>query len=382
MTPRALPRGRCVVTQRRIAWIVLFALLLIPTFVMKQRLDPTTATEIVEAYLHAVADRDVEAALGYLDLHIVDDPPDSADSEEFMAWREEYNDALYGENMVLSESEAGLLAAEAIDADWRIADVKELEDYLPDDGMAEVEATIAHPDGTATGTFEVDVDRRKVLNGLGRASFAPSIYMYLTVNDATFDLDPWTAGWAPSYALFSGVYRFPGAEDPVAVMGDAIPGTVPPPEPLPDENARAAVQTALESYIDECAAAQAEIPPECPFGTDGEIDSEANGRVYPEHSLAWKVVEYPQAALRLGDTAPQNGSALLIDFEDDGLIQLSGTGEDQQDELVEFTARCHFDSKYLIAYLNFDGTAEVRWNAAAAEYDSYEYNFDTCRGTA
>jgi hypothetical protein len=382
MTPRPLPEGRRTVTKRRVAWIAVFALLLVPTYVMKQRLEPTTAIEIVEAYLLAVADRDIDAALGYLDLQIVEDPPDSEGETAFSAWREEYNGAFYSAAIVLSESEASLLAPAAVDSEWRVVEVEELETYLLDEGRAEVEATIAHPGGTATGTFDVDVDRRKVLNGLGRVAFAPSAFTYVTVNGAAFDQGPWAAQWDPKYALFPGVYRFPGAADPVAVMGDDLPGVVPPPEPVLDEDVRAAVQAALESYIDECAAALVQVPPGCPFGTDGEIDSASNGRVHPEHSLAWEVLEYPRAVLRVGDTASDDGSALLIDLEAEGLIELSGTGEDQQEALVEFTARCHFDAAYLIAYLNADGTAEVRWNAAAAEYNYSEYDFDTCRGTA
>lgn len=155
--------------------------------------------------------------------------------------------------------------------------------------------------------------------------------------------------------------------------------------PVPDESTTASAQSALSDYIDACVEADTTRGVQfCPFGSDGEVDTEESGRsnLDDEAPVRWEVIEHPTVTLE--PVQDRFGLRVHLRVEEPGLLRLSGTGEGQEGEPVDFTALCHFDTDYLVAYFNHDGSAEIRWYESITDDLSEVYEGvgpDSCRGT-
>jgi hypothetical protein len=364
-------RLRAKVTRSRIALALIPVLLLVPSWIAWDGLQhPRNAAETVERFFNAILDKDVDEALKYLDLNVVDDPPPHRSRTIIDT----------GRGTTVLQSETAFLHPDAIADDWHVLEVRE---ELPK-WMGRVTVVIGHEGGTATGTIHTDPnDHTIITEGLGKVRFAASTYGYARVNDHVAETEPESSARRQLYALLPGVYRFGpvgGETAPVAVlpsnMGSAV---VPAPAPDTGPEATTAVQLAVEELIDGCTASRDRVPDQCPFGTDGKIDSVEHGRVRRADNFHWRLVEYPEVALRT--SIEHDRPRLRVDFSNPGRIELTGSGDDSADERVEFTAHCRFDDRFLLAFLNADGTASVHWTERGDGEHYIRELFDSCRGT-
>lgn len=319
--------------------------------------------ETVEAYLEAVADKDVEGALALVSRYGYGVP--------------------YGDK-------ATFLTADAIRDDWWVVSVREIDrEYRTE---ARVEAVIAGPGGTAKGVFtaqETD-DEWLLEDPFLEVRFPASPLSYIRVNDKILPRS--AEDDIRHYALFPGTYRFyepvrgvvdTAGTDVVAVFPSAD-GSPSEPEVVPrDLTASADVvakaQDAIEERIDDCATFTTAAPAFCPFGTDGEIDTPAGVRVTRPHGLTWKVTAYPKITLT---TAPPGtfGQGFAVRTEEPGTVTLSGSGVDTEDAPTSFTVTCDIDLTGYLTTVTADG--EVALHGSPARQQGAADPFNTCRRNA
>ncbi|GAB1510191.1 hypothetical protein JCM33774_22330 [Actinophytocola sp. KF-1] len=310
--------------------------------------------ETVEAYLEAIAEKDVDGALALVTRYGYGVP--------------------YGEK-------AAFLTPDAIRDDWWVVSVTEVDrDY----GEARVEAVLAGPGGTAKGTFvvqEVD-DEWQLEDPFLEVRFPASPLSYVRVNDR---IVPRRTDDVRSYALFPGTYRFyesvPGVvatekADVVAVFPRADDSPYDPMEIFPRGLAASAdvvakAQTAIEDRIDDCAGFATPQPVDCPFATDGEIDTPAGVRVTGLHGLTWRVESYPAIAL--------TDATLALRTTEPGRVTLSGSGVDTEDEPVTFTVTCDIDLTGFQATVTAEGAVAVELSPTGRRAVD---PFNTCRRNA
>ncbi|WP_026923399.1 hypothetical protein [Glycomyces arizonensis] len=344
--PVSLPRREAL----RTGWVVLLSLLtLIPLAVWDETREPDSPVEIVEAFLEAVHDKDLDRAFGYIDGSIP-----------------------VGE-------EAAFLHPDAIDDDWEVLDLTESEGRYSSETVVRV--TIGHPDGTAEGRFIVEEfdDELTIQDPFQPVTFAASSQLELQVNDRVVERvaeAPYQdLIYAPNqrYELLPGIYRFFGSE-PVALLDadetEAITVGAPDAEPTPEQIA--AVQAAVNERIDACVEYRLPDPPGCPFSTDGQVDTVDHQRVEDIEDLVWTVSEYPKVTVAPGiDLYSQ--PALVVTFDEPGRLELQGTGTTDFDHWNAFTAACHFGGGELVVLLRGDDAVEL---APLGVTET-----DTCRGT-
>jgi hypothetical protein len=321
--------------------------------------------DTVEAYLDAIADKDVDGALALVSRYGYGVP--------------------YGED-------AAFLTPAAIRDDWWVVSVAEVDrDY----GEARVEAVLAGPGGTAKGEFVVQEDDDEWLleDPFLEVRFPASPLDYVRVNDAIVPR-PDDATGGETYALFPGTYRFyesvPGV---VRVRDTEVVAVLPPQEDVrtelrevvpaamtAEEAVVAKAQDAIERRIDDCAGFATAVPDgDCPFSTDGEIDTPAGVRVTHLHGLEWTVESYPAITLaedRRGDLV--QGFALRATKP--GTVTLSGKGIDTDDKPTSFTVTCEIDLTGYLATVDADGGVSLTLSAERHQLDAYIYN--TCRRNA
>ncbi len=312
--------------------------------------------ETVEAYLSAIAEKDVEGA-----LELVYDVP-------------------YGDT-------AAFLTPDAISADWRVVSVTEIErEYST---SARVKAVIAGPGGTAEGVFEVNEsdDEWTLWNPFVTVRFPPSPLSYVGVNDKVVPKSRDSNGFE-SYDLFPGIYHFygsvPGVVDTpgtgaVAAFPSEDSGEIliVPPALTPAEDTVERLQRAVRARIDECATFATPAPyGDCPFATDGDIDTPDGRRVTDLHGLTWKVTAYPVVAMT-DDRSQEHSPAFAVSVTEPGTVTLSGSGEDTDGNQTTFTVNCDIDLTGIRATVDVRG--EIDLARSAYPNDSALNDFNTCR---
>jgi hypothetical protein len=380
--------------------LIVLAVLMLPTAVVVDFVSGPSRSpvETVRRYLEAVRAGEVDEALGYLRVDVV---PDSAPagSESAMDWAF----AIGPGPSAISETASSFLHPEAVSADWEVLNIRQGAIELGNTGyeytdLVSVEVVFGDGEGTASGELLVpEEDPDWIINGLVPVTLTYGANTFVRANDRVVerevrhtvicceDYPPDPTG----FAMFPGVYEFGSAAaegEPVALMpGAEEPAFIPVGAPEAEADSVATVQEAVDEYIDECVEFGATRGVQyCPFASDGEVDSEEHGRVYLEDvaPARWEVVEYPTVTIEAEQD--RYGLRAGIVVEEPGLLRLSATGESQDGESVDFTALCHFDTEYLTAYFNSDGSAEIRWYESIRDPDfqAYDgYGPDSCRGT-
>jgi hypothetical protein len=312
--------------------------------------------DTVEAYLSAIAENDVAGA-----LELVYDAP-------------------YGDT-------AAFLTPEAIGDDWWVVSVTEIErEYRT---SARVKAVIAGPGGTAEGVFEVNEydDEWTLYDPFVTVRFPASPLSYVRVNDEVVP-KPRDSNGFESYDLFPGIYRFYGSvpevvESPGTEAVAVFPSEdndeieVVPPALTPDEDTVARLREAVRERIDECATFATPVPyGDCPFATDGEIDTPDGRRVSDLHGLTWKVADYPVVTMT-DDRSQEYHPAFALSVTEPGSVTLSGSGEDTDGNPATFTVSCEIDLTGFRATVDADG--EVALTLSADTRNPGVGEFNTCR---
>lgn len=319
--------------------------------------------ETVEDYLTAIAEKDVEGALELV--------------------------SRYGSGVPYGD-EAVFLTPEAISDDWWVVSVREIErEYST---KARVEAVIAGPGGTAEGEFTVqeDDDRWLVSDPFVRVRFPPSPLSYIQVNDK---IVPHSSDLKP-YLLFPGPYRFyKSIPNVVDSQKTDMVAAFPPPEwassldekmVLPPaltagKKTVAATQQAVKDRIDECAGFTTKLPDgDCPFATDGEIDTLDGRRVTDLHGLKWTIKSYPEITMA-DDRSDETAPGFAISAAEPGTVTLTGSGADTDGNQVTFTVTCDINVTGLQAKANEDGDVTL---SVSARSDVASGGYNTCRRNA
>lgn len=318
--------------------------------------------QTVEAYLTAIAEKDVDGALELV--------------------------TRYGYGVPYGES-AKFLTSAAISDDWWVVSVTEIDREY---STARVEAVLAGPGGTAKGEFTVEESDEEWMmsDPFVRVRFPASPLSYLQVNDQVVPR-PQNANDYASYELFPGTYRFyqsrpdiVATKETAAVM--AFPMTEPddrevlPPALTAGEDTVAALQKAVRQRIDECAGFATETPyGDCPFATDGEVDTPDGKRVTDLHGLAWKVTRYPVVE-PVDDRAHEFTPGFALRATEPGAMTLTGSGVDTEDKPATFTVTCDIALAGLRAIVDADGAVTLSGTPSAGSQATSTFN--TCRRNA
>lgn len=316
--------------------------------------------ETVEAYLSAVAEKDVAGALELVSRSGYGVP--------------------YGDR-------ATFLTAEAISDDWRVVSVTEVgREYRT---TARVKAVIAGPGGTAEGEFVVNEydDEWTLEDPFVTVRFPLSPLSYVRVNDKIVPTPRDSSGYE-FYELFPGIYRFYGSvpevmESPRTNAVAAFPREDPdeivivPSALVPGRKALDRLQEVVKERIDECATFATPAPyGGCPFATDGAIDTPDGRRVTDLHGLTWTVASYPEVAL--SDDRAERSRGFALKATEPGSVTLTGSGEDNDGNPATFTVSCDMDLTGMRATVDAQGGVTLIGspNPAVPATD-----FDTCRRT-
>ncbi len=321
-----------------------------------------TPEDVVEDYLTAIADKDVEGALE-------------------LVTRLGYG-VPYGER-------AAFLTPDAISDDWWVVSVTELEREYGSE--ARVKAVIAGPGGTSEGEFTAREDDGEWLlsDPFAKVRFPASPLTYLRVNDKIVTRsDDW--GDSAEYTLFPGLYRFyqsvpdvvkTSKTDAVAAFPppeSALSSTVPKVVPAaltPGSRAVERMRRGVRQQIDDCAEFATPTPyGDCPFATDGEIDTPDGKRVTKLRGLKWTVASYPVVDMA-DDRIDQQQPGFGLRTVEPGTVTLSGSGLDTEDKVTTFTVTCDIDLTGFQGTVGANGDVEISKSAVRGS----DATVDTCR---
>lgn len=298
--------------------------------------------ETVEDYLTAIVEKDVEGAFE-------------------LVTRSGYG-VPYGDDAVF-------LTPDAISDDWWVESVTEIDREYSD--KARVKAVIAGPGGTAEGEFTVqeDDDEWLLSDPFVRVRFPASPLSYVQVNDKIVPQPRSNVDYQP-YVLFPGPYRFyQSVPDVVGAPKTDVVMAFPPPESASSLDEKVVVpsaltagketveeaQRAVRKRIDECASFATPTPNgDCPFATDGEIDTPDGRRVTELYGLKWTVEKYPEVAMadnRSNEAVP----GFVVSATEPGTVTLSGSGVDTDGNPATFTVTCDIDLNGVVATVGANG---------------------------
>jgi hypothetical protein len=348
-----------------VGWIVFAVIVaIVIAWVAIDTSNDRSPAEAVEDYLTAIANKDVGTALELAGGHGASVP--------------------YGR-------QAAFLTASAIADDWWVVSVEETGqgEYSSE---RRVKATIAGENGTASAEFDVGEfdDDWYLTDPFVQVTFPKSPLSYVQVNDQIVPLESGIAA-SDSFQLFPGPYRFfqsvPGVVDTpkpelVAAVPDGdtggynernvVPGTL-----TPTAGTVRHIQQAINDRIDECATFATEAPfGDCPFATDGEIDTTNGKRVTDPWGLSWKVVDYPEISVK-DDRQNEYAPGFAVSVTKPGTVTLSGTGLDTDDKPTRFSVTCGLDLSFYLVTIDADGKAELGANPNHAV--AYAGDFNTCQ---
>ncbi|WP_205326233.1 hypothetical protein [Glycomyces sp. YM15] len=233
------------------------------------------AESTVAAFLEAVRDGDVEAALAYTDQE---------------------------------DAEGAFLVPEALDSRWEITEVAQVEYTDDGDGIAtaEVYAEIEGPDGSRIGhRYHVTIDHGDAeITGALNETEAWGSFDHLDLNGVEIPIDLQAE---PEYImLLPGYYEFypdmPSTmefetEGSMLVLGDkflspeagVVDDWMPSPWLLVSQEGEDEVNAALQAFLDDCAADPAAEA--CPFA----FPHDPNRDLALAPGTHWEVTAYPEA---------------------------------------------------------------------------------------
>jgi len=331
--------------------VVVVAASLVAWIVGRQKDDPV---EVVEDFFAAIVDRDLDAALGYIDPSGGGVP--------------------YGE-------EAAFLHPDAIGDGWRLLDAK-LLDGLP----ASVEVTIGDSASDTTGVVELRDDNAegvwKMVHPFATVEPPTTAFTYFAANGRRIDWHDLYRNTAPSridnrWALLPGRYSF---YDGASTM-DLAPGaevSVPAPTVTLTPEALATVQSATEAKLRDCATFAVAQPDNCPFGARAVlVGDNDDAALLAIRDVLWEFVEPPVLTVG-GELAANAPLGLTVTVTDPGMIRLSATGDNAAGE-VRFTAECAVDARFIRVSLPPDGVPQVLFTRETNGLGTPGQAADTCR---
>lgn len=308
--------------------------------------------DLVEDYLDALRDKDVEAALDIAGARLP------------------------------SGDQAVFLTEKALSSDWRVDSVQQLTPAI--DAGVGVTATIADESGRATrGKFFVSDESGewRIRNPFVKVTHHGVLPLsYLDLNGVSAALpDPSSDTEAATFPVFPGSYRLYSGQASLLTTAPGhallLPGESDDSDPQPqgldtavsvsDKGVKAA-QKAVNAVIDTCADSDEVNPRDCPFaGADDFGEMTGDDRVLGDvEDVEWKVGDYP----RIGVTDSDSGVFGLV-RHDDATIKLSGTGVDLygSEKRVKFTVECSYDFGDARATLSASGKFSITFtdNASA-----------------
>lgn len=319
---------------------------------------PASPESVVADFFAAVLDRDVDAALAFVE-------PDHAP---------------YG-------AAAAFLHPEAMDDSWR---VMEIAGPLGRHGRT-YRVTIGDERSHATTRLRIRHSEQlgwRVQRPLVEVEFPAATVTHWQVNDRVVDpsalhaSDPVAAASA-TYYLFPGRYAFFGGvadaaeapAEPVLLLPEEEPHRAePPPLAVPDQ-ARAEAQEYVDQWLDDCVEYRVEHPPFCPFGVNQLVPDEdyaaqlssqeaslAARRSF--HTVSWRVAEYPTVEVLEPTNPAARPWGLAVTAAEPGVIELTVTWPSHREDRERFTAFCPVEplERYLRAALGPDRSLRLyRW---------------------
>lgn len=307
------------------------------TLVKTSPLNRPLAEDTVTAYLEAVHDGDVDAAMTYTNI---DDPV------------------------------GGFLRPEALDDSWRIVSVAQVaysEEHARGDAVAQVYAEIEAEDGTRAGfRFRVGIEngRAEIQNAL-MAVDAFAVFDHLTINGVSVQVDG-ELGFV-QVMLLPGVYEFypdlpstmePEVEPRMLALGtqftvlgeDYSDPWLPVPWMHATPEGQEAVDAAVREHFDACAADPSLDL--CPFTLP--LDPDRDVALVP--GQAWEVTAYPQVQIQWWWYEQGEGFAIVTTEPGEARAQVviveDGLGR-------EAAVSCPIWTDGLAADLDFDGGVTI-----------------------
>jgi hypothetical protein len=290
---------------------------------------------------------------------------------------------------------ARFLAPDAMSDQWEIRSIEEafhFDSAADEREEAQVEVVIAGPDNRTAETSLLLTrnhgDAWSIEDPLVEVSFAAGPLWYLDVNGLRAPVDASTPG--QEYALLPGLYRF-HAELPEGIEAPfesllVLPYHLSTPVVGAETAAltaagEAAVQQAVDAYIDRCVQSTDPQPEGCPFGTDPVTGPRlpVYGHLWDIDGFQWSVVQYPIVA------GVASTVGIAITDRQRGVVRLRATGHEldfsggEETDLgpVDFTVECEMITSRLVAGFTIDGTLTVATAGGRGGF-AEGFSWDTC----
>jgi hypothetical protein len=337
--------------------------------------DPET---VVEDFFDALASKDIEGALGYVEA-----------------------------DAIPTGTDAAFLDGRAVSSGWKLVSTKDAQyddSYGDDPSDATVDFTIGGEDGTAAGTVLVRRDYEagwQLADPFVRVTIDGSPLDYAQLNgfipapQAIGDADEWDQ--TTPITLLPGLYRFyqdkskvlkVKRHESIAVLPhDTLDDDFAEPSPVDIDGVSAGprlvkkTRELLVDAIDVCAGQTVQHPYRCPFGTRDYVDYQGH-RVEHITDLSWKVDHYPSIDLATPDPSQQDGAPPRAGFavvsQKAGKMELRGNGVDTGGKAREFSVLCDIDTSWLSVRVNADADPSFDYSAYVGYNDGGYGMGDLC----
>jgi hypothetical protein len=351
--------------SRRFAWSAVTAVVAVSTVwagvAIATREGPA---DVVEDYFAAIISKDVDAALALVD--------------RFGTGVSHGDDAVF-------------LDPRAIADGWRLESA--VERHRDDEaGEATVRVTLASRYGVATGDVLVANHDGpwRLYRPLVAIEVPPSPLAFFAVNGMTV---PLVNGWqAKRFYLFPGLYEFypqlpagltgagmePVMAFPTVDSHDQLRSNLRYQQVAPGRLSAsgpvlAAAEQQVADLLDECAEFSTLEPYECPFLTDGEIDTPDGQRLSDLTDLDWTITEYPAVSLVDDRAGPaQAGFRVVIDGA--GSVELAGTGTSTEGETMTFTVQCAIEPGLINLRARLTETGDLQLRAVGEQFTALSHS--------
>jgi hypothetical protein len=340
--------------RRKVAGLVGAAVLTLALVVgLLAWLRPDGPEDVVEAYLTAILDREVDEA-----LRIAKTERPSGES-------------------------GSLLTAMAISDGWGIGTTT--AQNVSDDRAEVMVSLIDTGGGPAVdptaylGTFQLENsdDGWRITNPFVTVSFGPSPLWYVELGGLRLPREQPTSPGdpGPTYQVFPGIYRSHAAHSDLVTVtpermrlvpgSDRFPNS---PELVVTEQGNRAFQQASDAFLDECLAAQAKPDPGCVLDVArGHYDTRYGYVLTSDvRTSSWALVRRPAVNLP-GPRAYSTDGLMVFDGQVTipGELRLTATGPTLDGgRRVSFTMACLVTDQSLVAGFRADGSMSTTWLAA------------------